>query len=332
MQEKVPELSIIVPVYQVEKYLKECVESIEKQTFTDREIILVDDGSKDSSGRICDALADVYPDIRVIHKENGGLASARNAGLSVARGNYVGFVDSDDLIEPDMYETLLQALHNTGSRVACCSWYRLIDSKEGRKLVLPPEAETQKARTLSAEEAVRELLLDKGMTYSACDKVFDRSLFENHLFPEENLPSEDIPCIYGIISECERIVHIALPKYLYRVVQGSISTSLFQEKNISTFEYMEEVESDVMMRFPKLAQEARYALMQSTCAIYTRLLESGMEKHFRPIAKRLKKAIRKRLAGSLTNSYFSRNAKVGNILVACNLYPLFMKLKKRATQ
>ena len=325
MHQKNPVLSIIVPVYQVEKYLKECVESIEAQTFSDREIILVDDGSKDLSGQICDSLAESYPDIRVVHKENGGLASARNAGLSVARGKYVGFVDSDDLIEPDMYEKLLDAIFATQSNVACCCWYRMVESENGRTLSLPPGMDGQKERILTNEQAVRELLLDRGMTYSACDKVFEKKLFEKHPFPEGNLPSEDIPCIYGILAECDRIVHIGVPKYLYRVVQGSISTSRFQAKNISTFAYMEDVESDVRERFPALAQEAVYALMQSAGSVYARLLEDGGAKEFREIAGRLKKAIRKRLWRCLRNPYFSRNAKIGNLLIALNIYPIFLK-------
>lgn len=100
------EISIIVPVYKVEPYLRKCVDSILAQTFTDFEVILVDDGSPDNSGKICDEYASKDSRVRVIHKKNGGLSSARNAGIDVARGKYLGFVDSDDYIEKDMYELL----------------------------------------------------------------------------------------------------------------------------------------------------------------------------------------------------------------------------------
>lgn len=101
-----PTISIIVPVYKVEKYLDRCVESLRRQTLRDIEIILVDDGSPDACPRMCDAMAEQDSRIRVVHKENGGLSSARNAGLAVAGGTYVGFVDSDDDVEPDMYEKM----------------------------------------------------------------------------------------------------------------------------------------------------------------------------------------------------------------------------------
>ena len=104
-----PQISVIVPVYKVEQYLKRCVDSILHQTFSDLEVILVDDGSPDNCPAMCDELAKADKRIRVIHKENGGLSSARNAGMKIAQGKYIGFVDSDDDVEPDMYETMLEA-------------------------------------------------------------------------------------------------------------------------------------------------------------------------------------------------------------------------------
>ncbi|MCB8516908.1 glycosyltransferase, partial [Enterococcus durans] len=98
------EISIIVPIYNVEQYLRKCVDSILAQTFTDFEVILVDDGSPDNSGAICDEYAKLDSRVRVIHKENGGLSDARNAGIEIAKGKYLGFVDSDDFIDKDMYE------------------------------------------------------------------------------------------------------------------------------------------------------------------------------------------------------------------------------------
>ena len=107
-----PVVSVVVPVYKVEKYLERCVASLRSQTLRDVEIILVDDGSPDSCPEMCDALAEQDSRIRVIHKKNGGLSSARNAGLKVASGKYVGFVDSDDDVEPDMYEKMLSVIES----------------------------------------------------------------------------------------------------------------------------------------------------------------------------------------------------------------------------
>ena len=118
--EQCPLISVIVPVYNVAPYLTRCLDSIVMQTWQNLEIILVDDGSRDDSVGICDLYAARDARIRVIHKENGGLSSARNAGLDIAAGEYVGFVDSDDWIEPDMFEYLLQNAENYGADIATC--------------------------------------------------------------------------------------------------------------------------------------------------------------------------------------------------------------------
>lgn len=115
-----PELSIIVPVYKVEKYLPRCIDSILAQTFGDFELILIDDGSPDGCGRICDEYARKDKRIVVIHQKNMGVSAARNAGLDIARGRYIGFVDSDDWIEPQMYEVMMDAIRENGADMAVC--------------------------------------------------------------------------------------------------------------------------------------------------------------------------------------------------------------------
>ena len=116
-----PEISIIVPVYQVEKYLNECIDSILAQTFTDFELILVDDGSPDNCPALCDAAAKRDSRVRVIHKQNGGVSTARNAGLDAAQGNWIAFVDSDDTVEPEYLEKMHKAVLETGADFAICS-------------------------------------------------------------------------------------------------------------------------------------------------------------------------------------------------------------------
>ena len=120
-----PLLSIIVPVYKVENYLQKCIDSILAQTFTDFELILVDDGSPDGCPALCDAAAAKDARVRVIHQKNGGLSAARNAGLDVARGAWIGFVDSDDYIAPEMYEKLYRAVQSTGADLALCDYAKV---------------------------------------------------------------------------------------------------------------------------------------------------------------------------------------------------------------
>ena len=124
------EISIIVPVYNVEKYLEKCIKSILNQTFTDFELILVNDGSTDKSGVICDNYKNIDDRIIVIHKKNEGLSSARNSGLDIAKGRYIGFVDSDDYINNDMYHKLYEALIKNNSDISICKFVKVYDDSE----------------------------------------------------------------------------------------------------------------------------------------------------------------------------------------------------------
>ena len=135
------QVSIIVPVYQVETYLRQCIDSILAQTFTDFELILVDDGSKDKSGEICDEYAGKDGRVRVIHKENGGLSDARNAGLEQAAGEYFMFVDSDDYIAPTMIERLYNSIQSESADIAACNFCYVFDKKEKKDFSTAMEAE-----------------------------------------------------------------------------------------------------------------------------------------------------------------------------------------------
>lgn len=127
MEEKL--ISIIVPVYNVEKYLKECIDSVISQTYKNLEIILVDDGSTDKSGEICDEYSKKDSRIKVIHKENGGLSDARNVALDIAKGEYIGFVDSDDYVEKDMFETLYKLAEEHNTEISSISFYKTLENE-----------------------------------------------------------------------------------------------------------------------------------------------------------------------------------------------------------
>ena len=164
-----PKISIIVPVYNVEQYLAECIESIRNQSLTDIEIILVDDGSPDNSGAICDDYARKDDRIRVIHKKNGGLSSARNAGLEVAIGEYIGFVDSDDWVDGEMYEVLYKNAVENQAEIAACNIAKMgLDGQFenfdiGNKDILFTRA-----------EGMEELIRNQKLTFSSCNKIYKR--------------------------------------------------------------------------------------------------------------------------------------------------------------
>ena len=214
-REKAPLLSIIVPVYKVENYLPKCIDSILAQTFTDFELILVDDGSPDDCPALCDATAEKDARVRVIHQKNGGLSAARNAGLDAARGAWIGFVDSDDYIEPEMYEVLYQAVQSTGADLALCD-YAEVD--EAGKPCPPMHV------SLSEGELTGQKLLKRAsglMVQLAWNKLYRRAIFTQLRYPEGKL-NEDLFLIPEVCLQIQKAV--VVPKALYYYVQrgGSI--------------------------------------------------------------------------------------------------------------
>ena len=205
-----PLLSIIVPVYDVENYLQKCIDSILAQTFTDFELILVDDGSPDNCPALCDAAAAKDARIRVLHQKNGGLSAARNAGLDVARGEWIGFVDSDDYIAPEMYETLYKAVQSTGADLALCDYVKVDET--GALCTQTHVAVPQKSLT------GRELLQKAYWTtvQIACNKLYHRTIFAQLRYPVGKL-NEDFFVIPEICLNTQRAV--VVPEVLYYYVQ-----------------------------------------------------------------------------------------------------------------
>ena len=182
-------ISVVVPVYKVEKYLDRCVQSIVDQTWSNLEIILVDDGSPDNCGAMCDAWAEKDSRIKVIHKKNGGLSDARNAGMAIASGTYMGFVDSDDYVAPDMYSKLLSSAEKENADIAVCNFKRVFDDGSEENWV-----------SWRGEDP----LLAAG---SCCDKIFRRSIVEYVRYPE-GLWYEDFCFSAKLILKAKKIVHV----------------------------------------------------------------------------------------------------------------------------
>lgn len=201
-------ISIIVPVYNVEEYLEKCVESIINQTYKNIEIILVDDGATDNSGKICDELGKRDNRIKVIHKVNGGLSDARNAGLKIAKGEYIGFVDSDDYIAEDMFETLYNLNKKYNSEISIVSFYEIYKGK------VIGVRDSKNLEELTKIEAIRELLIDTNIQSYAWNKLFKKELFEGLEFPT-NKNFEDIATTLLLFEKANKVVLLEDPKYYY---------------------------------------------------------------------------------------------------------------------
>ena len=201
-------ISIIVPVYNIEKYLQKCIKSIINQTYKNIEIILVDDGSKDNSGKICDEFKQIDNRIKVIHKENGGLSDARNAGLKIAKGEYIGFVDSDDYIAQDMFETLYKLAKENNADISIVSFYEIYNGK------VIGVRDFKSLEEMDKIEAMKELLIDTKIQSYAWNKLFKKELFENIEFPT-NKNFEDIATTLLLFEKANKVMLLEDPKYYY---------------------------------------------------------------------------------------------------------------------
>lgn len=217
-------ISIIVPVYNVDKYLSKCLDSIINQTYKNLEIILVDDGSTDASSKICDEYAESDERITVIHKKNAGLSSARNAGLDIAKGDYIGFVDSDDYIDAYMYENLYAAAIKNNVKLVICGHF--VEKDDKISIEISPIDEE---RLYDKNEALELLLDDKNIKNYAWDKLYKSCLFENVRYPEGK-NYEDIYTTYLLFDKCEQICYIPHYSYYYQLRNDSISSNINDEK------------------------------------------------------------------------------------------------------
>ncbi len=218
-------ISVIVPVYNIEsEYLERCIGSICGQTYQNLDIILVDDGSTDGSGSICDRFATEDSRVRVFHKENGGSSSARNLGIKEAKGEYIGFIDSDDYIEPDMYELLVGAVEKYNAPMAQISRDE-IDETGMRMpdICVPPKEELR----ITSEDMMRELLMHRG-DCSYCTRITHKALFVDREFPVGKL-NEDFYLLTHMLTDIKHLV--ILPKQCYHVFYRMNSNSRKKDKN-----------------------------------------------------------------------------------------------------
>ena len=226
-------ISFIVPVYNVENYLHECANSIIRQLTSECELILVDDGSKDQSGIICDEMAAKHDNVMVIHKENGGLSSARNAGLQVARGEYIAFVDSDDRIAVGSVEKMLAWIEEGGADL--CFLEAIKFYPDGGEELLEEQIERAQVYSKSREDALEYLSSRSKFPGSACTKLLRRSFLEsnNLRFPSDRRYSEDLGFCLDCMMKARSFDTINMPYYEYRQNRAGSITHSVTEKSFN---------------------------------------------------------------------------------------------------
>jgi len=273
-----PLISVIVPTYNHEKFLHKCIDSILAQTYSNLEIILVDDGSTDGSGKICDQYAQKDPRVKVVHQQNQGISAARNAGIAAAKGEHIAFVDSDDWVDATFVEVLLQTAQQNNSLIAAVGKYEVLSNRvhQAQTSLKPQEKKVFSASqgNFTAEEAL-ELLLVKIDRYVA-DKLYHRSIFEYALFPV-GMVYEDIWIFYRLLQHADKVAVYNAPLYYYnRCNENSISKGKFTHKQLDYFKVFDEFVADAKTfkskRMLRILQRER---LGHICGFFKRMMNSG---------------------------------------------------------
>lgn len=274
-----PKISIIVPIYNVDKYLERCIDSILNQKFNDFEVILVNDGSTDKSGIICDMYAKQDNRVIVKHKNNGGQSDARNLGIKIAKGEFIGFVDGDDMIEYDMYDTLYSLIKEHDADIATGRTLT-VKSKDSVKIEL-----TNKVKVYSNKEAIK-VTYDGGLSgYSPCNKLYRKALFDNVEFPIGRI-YEDASILYKLYMNSEKIVFI--DKYIYRYIRrnGSTTNTDFSEKRFDIVDMYNDKYKYMSIYYPEMCDKVKSMYYDSLRNIIVDIVNEGsVRKNYKSIKK-----------------------------------------------
>lgn len=283
-------VSVIVPVYQVEQYLARCVESLLEQSYSEYEIVLVDDGSQDAGGRMCDAYAEKYEKVKVVHQKNQGLGPARNSGVKHARGEYIVFVDSDDYVSEDYLEYLVYLMEKYHTELVAVGGISVWDDrKEERRIQNPEETEA----CLDTAEALKRMCYSRGFGVAAWGKMYHRSLVER--FPYPACVHEDLATTYKIVSACEKIACSAKTGYFYYQRTSSLMHGRVEERHLYGITAAQEQLRYMETYYPEVVPAAEYRCAGKLLEYIPRLLEKTEEnkKIFRRIRREMKKYYRK---------------------------------------
>ena len=268
-------VSVIVPVYNTEKYLKRCIDSILCQTLVEIEIIIVDDGSTDRSASICDEYSCIDKRVIVIHKSNEGVSAARNDALDVAKGEYIGFVDSDDIISPHMYKTLYTNAIKYGGDISACGMLERFDGNIDIEAI-----NGEFALFNNAKDAIAKVLIPGSkLTNSCCNKIIYRDLIKGRRF-EKCVAGEDVDFLMSCFFDCRKVVYDNRVGYWYIHHSASASIGEFDVRKMSIINVVDNVYDEVMKRYPDLENAARAYKLMWYIATIRRIHKSANRKSY----------------------------------------------------
>ena len=311
-----PRISIIVPVYNVEKYLERCVKSIAAQTYKDLEILLIDDGSTDKSGEMCDAFQQTDSRIKAFHKQNGGLSDARNYGIEHSAGEFISFVDSDDYIDEKMLETLHRLITENDADLAVCS---AMDVFEGKEVTQVKEI---KEFNLNKVESYKYMLRGDGIP-SACNKLYKRQTVGDVRFPVGK-PYEDGFFTPQILKKVEKTAVTSKPMYYYFRRADSITTKPFRKGDLDVIEAYDKCVKQVKELCPEALPYAEFRYRNAYFNVLDKMLMRDDCKEI-PEYKQVVKYLKKHTAQIVKDPGFGKMRKIAAVALKFSV-PLYKKI------
>ena len=305
VQEKL--VSIIIPIYNVEKYLVKCLQSVQAQTYKNIQVLMIDDGSTDGSAELCKDFVAKDNRFRYFYKENGGLSDARNYGISRADGQYLTFVDSDDYLSPVFVEQLYACFNaDPAVEVSVCSM-DLVD--ETYKTIGSYSFPT---KVYTGEEALREVLYSRGLECYACAKMFSKKIFETVSFTKGRL-FEDIDIIYKIFLNVKKVQVVGGAYYYYLQRKNSITQAVFNRKQLVLLDIMQEMMSYIAVHAPNLLSAAIRRKVSSELWLIAKI--NSCQDRDKDLVKQLTKSVKKDAKIVSRDRQSSRNDKIKLILL-----------------
>ena len=309
-----PLISIIVPIYNVEDYLHRCIDSILGQSYPNIEVVLVDDGSPDLCGAICDEYKKADKRVVVIHRANGGLSAARNSGIAVCKGEYIGFVDSDDYISPTMYELLYNDIKTYNTLLAFCHTDVIRNGHSDNKIY-------GSHSEVKPKSYVMRRALEESIWWAAYTKLYHRSLFDDIRFPEGKV-NEDLAIMMEIYDRCDNIAINYNKLYYYCIREDSITTSKLNSHKFDILDNAQHVAEYMHTNHPELETAARGILLSSALSLLTQLQQYEGHDLEEEGAKVLS-AIRNSWPSLLGNPHLSYTQRA--LLSAASIHPSVME-------
>ena len=317
-------VSVIIPVYNVEKYLEKCIDSVLNQTYNNIEIILVDDGSTDNCGTICDEYSKKDDRIKVIHKENGGLSDARNAGIEIATGKFLTFIDSDDFIEDNYIELLYNTLEDYNADLSIASHKVIYD-----KTIM--DKSTNEEFSGDSKLILEKILYDDGVDLSAWGKLYKAELFKEVRYPKDRL-YEDSATTYKLIDLSNKIAVCSKPVYNYVIREKSITNNTFSEKKLDLITSTKEMTDFIEEKYPDLKKACNRRLMYSYLSTLTQLAKSGDEN--KKVEQELLNYIKKNKKEVLKDNRITKRDRLGIYATTFGMksYKFFWKCYSKLTK